>query len=145
MSEKDISTSFAIRWRPDFRYRDDKYLEVKTDLFKSHEPSVTDKEAYRLTLASLRGAIAQGIGKIDVGSYSLKAGEEYDSRKDFSFLNRKDLTIVEVDDFIKIMSRRLEEADGDLKSQIEYELVQAQKKKEDLAKDDKNKKEEVNE
>lgn len=145
MSGKDISISYAIRWRPDFRYRDDKRLEIKTDLFKSYEPSVTDKEAYRLTLASLRGSIAQGIGKIDVGSYSLKAGEEYDSRKDFSFLNRKDLTIVEIDNYIKVMRRRLEEADEDLKSQIENELAHAQKKKEDLAKDDKNKKEEVNE
>lgn len=145
MSGKDISISYAIRWRPDFRYRDDKRLEIKIDLFKSHEPSVTDKEAYRLTLASLRGAIAKGIGKIDVGSYSLKAGEEYDSRKDFSFLNRKDLTIVEIDNYIKIMRRRLEEADEDSKSQIENELAHAQKKKEDLAKDDKNKKEEVDE
>lgn len=145
MSGKNESISFAVRWRPDFRYRDDKHLEIKTDLFKSHEPSITDKEAYRLTLASLRGAIAQGSGKIDVGSYSLKPGEKYDPSKDFSFLNRKDLTIVELDNYIKIMRRKLEEADEDLKSQIENELAQAQKKKEDLTKDTKNKKEEVDE
>lgn len=142
MNEKTDSISFAMRWRPDFRYTDNKRLEIKTDLFKSTEPSVTDKEAYRLTLASLRGQIAQGMGKIDVGSYSLKAGEEYDPRKDFSFLNRKDITIVELDDYIKVMKRHLEEADAELEVKIKDTIAEAEKKKESLVEDTKNKKEE---
>lgn len=135
MSGKINSPNYAIRWRPDFRYVDNKHTEIPLNLFKSTEPSVTDKEAYRITLASLRGEIAQGSGKIDVGSYSLKAGEEYDPNKDFSFLNRKDLTIVELDDYIKVMKRQLEEADSELEVQIKSELAKAEKTKQKLEKD----------
>ena len=122
MSGKTSQISYAIRWRPDFRYCDDKHLEVSLDVFKSTEPSVTDKEAYRVTLASLRGELAQGSGKIDVGSYSIPAGEEYDPRKDFSFLNRKDLTIVELDEYIARYKENLEQYDESLKAAIQYQL-----------------------
>lgn len=133
-NEKNNDISYAIRWRPDFRYTDKKLINVPLNNFKSSEPSVTDKEAYRLTLASLRGEMAQGSGRIDVGSYSLKAGESYNPDKDFSFLNRKDLTIVELDNYIKIMKRRLEESDEELKGQITKELASAEKRKQTLEK-----------
>ena len=135
MNGKTNPSNYAIRWRPDFRYVYNKYEQIPLDLFKSTEPSVTDKEAYRISLASLRGEIAQGTGKIDVGSYSLKAGEEYDPKKDFSFLNRKDLTIVELDDYIKIMKRQLEEADSELEVKIKSELAKAEKTKQKLEKE----------
>lgn len=137
------TTDFSIRWRPDFRYRTDKLEKIELNNFKSTEPSVTDKEAYRVSLASLRGELAQGIGKIDVGQYSLKAGEEYDPKKDFSFLNRKDLTIVELDEHIAIMRRQLEEADSELSAKIEAELATAEKKRETLEKETVNKNEKV--
>lgn len=140
-SNETINTSnFAIRWRPDFRYTNDKFIQVSLNTFKSTEPSITDKEAYRVSLASLRGELAQGTGRIDVGSYSLKAGEEYNPKLDFSFLNRKDLTIVEIDDYIKIIQRKLEESDEQLSEQIKAELATAEKKRQSLEKDstDKN-------
>lgn len=144
MKNENINTiNYATRWRPDFRYTDNKLIEISLNNFKSTEPSVTDKEAYRITLASLRGEIAQGTGKIDVGSYSLKAGEEYNPKKDFSFLNRKDLTIVELDDYIKVMKRRLEEADAELEVQIKEELAKAEKTKQTLEKSTENKNESV--
>lgn len=144
MKNENINTSnYAIRWRPDFRYTDNKFIEVSLNNFKSIEPSITDKEAYRITLASLRGEIAQGTGKIDVGSYSIKAGEEYDPKKDFSFLNRKDLTIVELDDYIKVMKRQLEEADSELEAQIKEELAKAEKTKQTLEKSTENKNDSV--
>lgn len=143
MSEKTNPINYAVRWRPDFRYCDNKFVEVPLNNFKSTEPSVTDKEAYRLTLASLRGELAQGSGKIDVGSYSIKAGEEYDPALDFSFLNRKDLTIVELDDYMKAMKARLEEADKELSVKIKNELAQAELKHEQLTKEQKDKKSEV--
>ena len=137
---KTDNTNFAIRWRPDFRYTNDKFIKVSTNNFTSTEPSVTDKEAYRVSLATLRGELAQGAGKIDVGSYSLKAGEAYNPNMDFSFLNRKDLTIVELDDYIKVMQRNLEESDDELSEQIKAELATAEKKRQSLEKDstDKN-------
>lgn len=144
MKNENINeNNYDVRWRPDFRYTDNKFTKITLNNFKSTEPSITDKEAYRLTLASLRGEIAQGNGKIDVGSYSIKAGEKYDPNKDFSFLNRKDLTIVELDDYIKIMKRQLEEADAELEVQIKEELAKAEKTKQDLEKDTSNKNESV--
>lgn len=140
-SNETINTSnFAIRWRPDFRYTDDKFIQVSLNTFKSTEPSITDKEAYRVSLASLRGELAQSTGRIDVGSYSLKAGEKYNPKLDFSFLNRKDLTIVELDDYIRIMKRNLEESDEGLSEQIKAELATAEKKRQSLENDstDKN-------
>lgn len=140
---KDDCTNYAIRWRPDFRYCDNKFISVSLNNFKSHDPSVTDKEAYRLTLASLRGEIAQGTGKIDVGSYSLKPGEKYDPQFDFSFLNRKDLTIVELDERIAVMKRQLEESDEQLSADIKAQFAKAEKIKQTLEKDTVNQNNEV--
>lgn len=143
MSGKINSVSFATRWRPDFRYRDDKFIEVGLKNFDSTEPSVTDKEAYRLTLASLRGEMAQGTGSRDVGSYSLQPGQEYDPATDFSFLNRKDLTIVELDDYMKVMKTQLEKADEALSVKIKKELAQAELKSQQLKKEQSDKNSEV--
>ena len=130
--------NYSMRWYPDFRYRNNKTINVPLKCFDSTEPSVTDKEAYRVTLASLRGELAQGSGRIDVGQYSIPAGKEYDPRFDFSFLNRKDLTIVELDEHIKVMKRNLEEADGELSERIKAELANAESKKQTLEKEQKD-------
>lgn len=130
--------NYSMRWFPDFRYRNNKMIRVPLKCFGSTEPSVTDKEAYRITLSSLRGELAQGSGKIDVGQYSIPAGKEYDPNFDFSFLNRKDLTIVELDDHIKIMKRQLEEADAELSERIKAELANAESKKQSLENEQKD-------
>lgn len=136
---------YTIRWHPDFRYLNYKKINVPLRCFESTEPSVTDKEAYRVSLASLRGELAQGSGKIDVGQYSIPAGKEYDPNLDFSFLNRKDLTIVELDEHIKVMKRQLEEADSELSDRIKAELANAESKKETLEKEQTNKNDKVSE
>ena len=134
---------YSIRWHPDFRYISNKKVNISLNPFKQVEPSVTDKEAYRVSLASLRGEIAQGSGKIDVGQYSIPAGKEYDPRFDFSFLNRKDLTIVELDDHIRIMKRQLEEADSELSERIKAELANAESKKQTLKNEQKDENDKV--
>lgn len=144
-NEKSNTSNYCIRWYPDFRYRDDKFIQVPLNNFKSTEPSVTDKEAYRVTLASLRGELAQGSGKIDVGSYSLKAGEEYDPKKDFSFLNRKDLTIVELDEYIAHYKKMIEDYDENLTQDIKAQLAKAEKMRQNLEKETVNKNTEVKE
>ena len=143
MNAKDNNFYYTRRFRPDFRYNDNKFEDISLNLFNSKDPSITDKEAYRVTLASLRGEIAQGTGKIDVGSYSLKAGEEYNPKMDFSFLNRKDLTIVELDEYIKVMKRTLEEEDSELSEKIKAELASAEKKKQTLEKEQTDKNDKV--
>ena len=130
--------NYSMRWHPDFRYLSKKQVKITLNPFTQVEPSVTDKEAYRVTLASLRGELAQGSGKIDVGQYSIPAGKEYDPRFDFSFLNRKDLTIVELDEHIKVMKRQLEEADSELSERIKVELANAEIKKESLENEQKD-------
>lgn len=135
MSEKTIIPSYTRRWRPDFRYTDSKFSDISLENFKSTEPSVTDKEAYRLTLASLRGQIAQGSGRPDVGSYSLKPGEEYNPELDFSFLNRKDITIVELDEYIAHYKKIIEDYDESLTQDIKQQLAKAEKLKQSLEKE----------
>ena len=137
------NSDYSIRWHPDFRYRNYKMINVPLRCFESTEPSVTDKEAYRVSLASLRGELAQGSGRIDVGQYSIPAGKEYDPNFDFSFLNRKDLTIVELDEHIKVMKRQLEEADSELSERIKAELANAESKKETLEKEQTNENDKV--
>ena len=137
-NKPEEKVEYASRWFPDFRYRNKKMINVPLKCFKSTEPSVTDKEAYRVSLASLRGELAQGSGKIDVGQYSIPAGKEYDPNFDFSFLNRKDLTIVELDDHINIMKRQLEEADNELSERIKAELANAESKKQSLENEQKD-------
>lgn len=145
MSEKINSANFIARWRPDFRYTDKKFIDVPLSNFKSTEPSATDKEAYRLTLASLRGELASGSGQMDVGSYSLKPGEEYDPNKDFSFLNRKDLTIVELDEYIAHYKKMIEDYDESLTQDVKKQLAKAEKMKQNLEKESVNKNNEVKE
>lgn len=121
------------RWQPDFRYRKDKRIDVPLNNCKIKDDSITDKEAFRVTLASLRGALsAQGMGSPTVGSYSIPAGESYDPRKDFSFLNRPDLTIVQLDEYIEDFKARLEHADDALAQRIKEELAVVEAKKFEL-------------
>ena len=136
-------TNYSLRWHPDFRYLSKKQVNIPLNPYTQVEPSVTDKEAYRVSLASLRGELAQGTGKIDVGQYSIPAGKEYDPNFDFSFLNRKDLTIVELDEHIKIMKRQLEEADSELSERIKAELANAESKRQTLESDQKNENDKV--
>lgn len=131
---KEVSKNTTIaRWKPDFRYQKEKLVDVSLNNCKIKDDSVTDKEAYRVTLASLRGTLsAQGMGSPTVGSYSIPAGEKYDPRTDFSFLNRPDITIVQLDEYIADFKKRLETADSVLSQRIKDELALVEAKKTEL-------------
>lgn len=123
------------RWLPNHRYLENKFIDVPLSGFKSTEKSLTDKEAYRVTLSSLRGTLsAQGLGSPTVGSYSIKAGEKYDSNFDFSYLNRPDVTLVELHEFIEDMRDNLESYDNDLQIKLKEELAQAEIKAKEMEK-----------
>ena len=137
MSErKNISVieTTIKRWKPNHRYLTDKFEDVPLNGFKSTEKSLTDKEAYRVTLSSLRGQLASGAGSPTVGQYSLKAGEEYNNKFDFSYLNRPDLTLVELHEFIEDTRANLESYDENLQIQIKKELLDAEKRVKELEK-----------
>lgn len=122
------------RWNPNFRYEDKKLIDYDLKGFTSTEKSLTDKEAFRVSLASLRGQLASGMGSPTVGSYSIKAGEEYDSRFDFSYLNRPDVSLVELHEFIENYKDKLDSYDSELRFKIENELKSAESKAKELEK-----------
>lgn len=133
MSKVDKKVISVIkRWKPDFRYQNEKLIDVELKGFVSTEKSLTDKEKYRINLASLRGQLASGLGSPTVGSYSLQAGEDYNPDNDFSFLNRPDLSLVELHEFIERKKAELEKFDSDLNFKIQDELKNAQSKLEEL-------------
>lgn len=135
------TVSLIERWRPDFRYRSDKkFVPVFSDPvggFVSHDDTKTDTEAYKLTLASMRGDIssAQSSGSLAPGSYSIPAGQEYDPNFDFSYLRRPDISLVQLDEFIADFKQRLETADSKLAKRIEAELAAVEARKAELSGD----------
>lgn len=134
MEKKELYPNYTKRFKPDYAYHENKFINAPLSNFKSHDESITDKEAYRVNLATLRGQLATGCGSPTVGSYSIPAGKEYDKRFDFSYLNRPDVTIVELDNFIENMKSNLEHYDNDLKLQIQDEIKQAELKAEAMKK-----------
>lgn len=104
--------------------------KVRIDVFGD---SVTDKESYRLSLAGKRGAI--GTGSNNTGWYMFPDGK-YDHDKDFSYFYRKDLSIVEIDNYIKNMTEAQENADKELAKQIQEQIDIANEKKEELSSKD---------
>ena len=105
------------------------FLPVDESISQYTEPSVTDKESYRLTLASIRGFLSNPVGTAQKGVYSIPAGKNYNPDLDFSYLNRKDLTIVDIDNYISRMKSALENADKELKLQIEEAIAEAESRK----------------
>lgn len=99
--------------------------------FEEFGESITDKESYRLNLASMRGGMASLNGSGNVGQYMFEDGK-YDIHKDFSYILRKDLSIVEIDEYTERLKKQLESADESLKAQIESELSSLKDKKEEI-------------
>lgn len=136
MAKKDtlFDTPTIKRWKADRKYVLNPFENVTLSGFKSTEKSLTDKEAYRVNLATLRGTLASGLGSPTVGQYSIPAGEKYDPNKDFSYLNRPDITLVDLHEYIEDMRNSLEKYDSDMQIKIKEELAQAEKKAQELEK-----------
>ncbi len=126
---------FLIRFKPDYRYVQDKKtfynLSTSNGGFNSKDESITDKEAYAINFASERGDIAS-LGASRTGVYSMKPGEKYDPKNDFSYLNRPDLTLVDLDNYIEDFKFKLENSDEQLKQKLTEELKNLQDKREEL-------------
>ena len=85
-SKKVISNPFLNRYSPNCRFvfgafKAQTPVVIRKDDFGE---SITDKEAYRLTLASSRGSISAG-GSATTGVYMYDDGA-YDESKDFSYI-----------------------------------------------------------
>lgn len=136
MAKTTENVVYCSRWKPDFRYRSDKRVDVSLNNFKSTTPTDTDLEAYRITLASMRSPDV-GSASNSVGTYTFQDGK-YDPTKDFSYLNRKDLTIVDIDNYIMNFKKNLENYDKDLQLKVQEEIEKAERKKDEIAKSDKS-------
>lgn len=115
------------RWKPNFRYLKNKMEDVTLSNFISHDDSITDKESY----IDLGNNSSGGTGQTP--TYSIPAGEDYDPNNDFSYLNRPDITIVDLDNYIDDFKKRLESADDVLRAKLEKELSELQEKRDNLA------------
>lgn len=126
---------FLIRFKPDYRYRVDKTTEYSLNStsggFVSKDESITDKEAFAINFASERGDIS-AIGASRQGVYSIPSGKDYDPKNDFSYLNRPDITIVDLDSYIEQFKSQLEKADETLKSKIKDEIQTLQSKRDEV-------------
>ena len=122
------------RWKADRKYVSNPFVNVTLSGFVSTEKSLTDKEAYRVNLATLRGTLASGLGSPTVGQYSIPAGEKYDPNKDFSYLNRPDVSLVDLHEYIEEMRESLEKYDDNMRIKIQNEIEQAEKKAKELEK-----------
>lgn len=133
--ETENINPFLIRFRPDYRYVKDKKtlynLSTSNGGFNSKQESITDKEAYAINFASERGDISS-VGASRTGVYSMKPGEKYDPKNDFSYLNRPDLTLVDLDQYIEDFKYRLENSDEQLKQKLTEELKNLQDKRDEL-------------
>ena len=133
--ETENQNPFLIRFRPDYRYVKDKKtfynLSTSNGGFNSKEESITDKEAFAINFISERGDV-MSLGASRTGVYSIKAGEKYDPKNDFSYLNRLDLTLVDLDEYIQDFKYRLENSDEQLKQKLTEELKTLQDKRDEL-------------
>lgn len=134
-TEYSTVNPFLVRYQPDYRYRSDKKTEYKlhstTGGFVSKDDSITDKEAFAINFASERGDMS-ALGASREGVYSIPAGQDYDPQNDFSYLNRPDITLVDLDSYIEAFKRQLENSDESLKSQIQNELETLQSKRDEV-------------
>lgn len=135
-NEYSTVNPFLVRFKPDYRYRSDKKTEYKLSStsggFVSNDDSITDKEAFAINFASERGDMSS-LGASREGVYSIPAGKPYDPNNDFSYLNRPDITLVDLDNYIESFKERLEHADNALKASLENELKNLESKKNELS------------
>lgn len=134
-SKKAVSNPFLNRYSPNCRFVFGAFKTQTPVIIRKDDfgESITDKEAYRLSLASARGSIAAS-GSLMKGVYMYDDGK-YDEAKDFSYIMRKDLSIVQIDEYIKQKESELKDADSKLKKQIENELIELKTTKEQMEKE----------
>lgn len=119
---KSLKNPFLRRYSPNHRFINGAF---KSQTLVKEEPvvygdSITDKESYRLSLASARGSRVN-LGTVQQGQYMYQDGR-YNAQNDYSFLFKPGLSIVELDYYIKGLEERLKKSDEDLKADIQQQI-----------------------
>lgn len=87
--------------------------------YESFGDSITDKEAYRLSLVG--GVSGAGSVSFNPGAYMFPDGK-YDPTKDISYVLRPDLSQVQIDEYLKSMEMALESSDKKLEEKINKDI-----------------------
>lgn len=129
---KDLSNPLLRRYSPMQRYESGdgfaKQSVVSYTPVSSHFDSLTDKEAYKLSLASKRSSLSTGLGSTRSGQYMFESGV-YDPDKDMSYFMRSDLTPQEIDRAIELLQLRAEDERRALNDQVNAEIEDLKQKK----------------
>lgn len=123
------TNKLLFRYPPNHRFNGpiSKQVQFERNIERFGE-SITDKETFRLNLVSKPGSIAAGLGSSNVGWYMFQDGQ-YSLDQDFSHVMRKDLSIVEIDEYIKRMTEERKLADENLKQYIDQQIELAEQAK----------------
>lgn len=131
--ESFVELNFIRRYPPQGIFADgtgfskNPTFEQHKDRYTLHE-SITDKESYRLNLASARGAISALTPEQKKNNYLFPDGK-YDKSLDISHILRKDLTLVEIDDYIQRCKDNREFADEKLESYLNSTIEKLESKR----------------
>lgn len=134
MSKEETVNPLISRYPPNSRFTLSGAFFGKPELHETKfevGESCTDKETYRLTMASKRGALGSinSFGDFSNSKAYMFPDGIYDSHKDFSVLLRKDLSIVELDEIINNLTEKQKSADKELAVDISEQLALAEKLK----------------
>lgn len=93
------------------------------------EKSKTDKEAHRVTLASMRSSVLRSKGSSSVGQYGFEAGTSLEMirKYDDSYFRRPDLTLADIDNAIRELKEFNESNDKDIINEINNRIEVAEK------------------
>lgn len=124
----DQVNPFLVRYRPNKVFKTNTYVAKYLTNKHIYQNSKTDKEAHRVTLASMRGALSSSNLPQTSGTYGFKAGTSLDMirKYDDSFFRRPDLTLADIDSAIAHMKESLEGLDEENKIKIQEALANAE-------------------
>lgn len=129
--KNEINTNYLRRYPANYEFDYGEGFHAQTvppqKKMRVH-PSITDKESYRLQLVSMRGAMSALTPERQKGMYMFEDGK-YDIHKDISHILRKDLSIVEIDEYIRATKESLETSDKALESEIKANIEALETKK----------------
>lgn len=138
MATKEINKTnpFLIRLKPNKLFNCETIQSVIDKKLSLYFNSKTDKEAYRVTLASMRSATLASNSPSNSGQYGFPAGTSLDiiRKYDDSYFRRPDLTIADIDQAIRDLKESCENLDEENRINIQKDIERAEEIKQSMEK-----------
>lgn len=127
-----VQNPFTLRYKPNHIFDLDLDLkEGKNNLLHAmyKNQSKTDKEAFRVTLASMRSATLASNSPATSGQYAFKPGTTMDiiNKYDDSYFRRPDLTLADIDLAIRELTESCKNLDEQNKIAVQNDIENAKK------------------